>query len=66
MGSYYYLRLIVRMYMFEPRTEAPTPKVQLGVGLAIAISLIATLWLGVLPNVVLHYTQGAPTILAAH
>ncbi len=32
----------------------------------IAISLIATLWLGVLPNVVLHYTQGAPTILAMH
>ena len=23
MGSYYYLRLIVRMYMFEPRTEEP-------------------------------------------
>jgi len=66
MGSYYYLRLIVRMYMFEPRTAAPTPKVQLGVALAIAISLIATLWLGVLPNFVLHYTQGAPTILAAH
>lgn len=66
MGSYYYLRLIVRMYMFEPRTEAPAPKVQLGMALALAISLIATLWLGVLPNVVLHYTQGAPTILAAH
>ncbi|HVJ05023.1 MAG TPA: NADH-quinone oxidoreductase subunit N [Candidatus Saccharimonadales bacterium] len=66
MGSYYYLRLIVRMYMFEPRTETPTPKVQLGMGLAIAISLIATLWLGVLPNAILHYTQGAPTILASH
>jgi NADH-quinone oxidoreductase subunit N len=66
MGSYYYLRLIVRMYMFEPRTDAPAPRVQLGVALAIAISLIATLWLGVLPNTVLHYTQGAPTILAAH
>jgi NADH-quinone oxidoreductase subunit N len=66
MGSYYYLRLIVRMYMFEPRTESPAPKIGFGVGMAIAISLIATLWLGVLPNVVLHYTQGAPTILASH
>jgi NADH-quinone oxidoreductase subunit N len=66
MGSYYYLRLIVRMYMFEPRSDAPAPRVQFGVALAIAISLIATLWLGVLPNTVLHYTQGAPTILAAH
>jgi NADH-quinone oxidoreductase subunit N len=66
MGSYYYLRLIVRMYMFEPRTEEPAPRVRFGVGMAIAISLIATLWLGVLPNAVLHYTQGAPTILASH
>jgi NADH-quinone oxidoreductase subunit N len=66
MGSYYYLRLIVRMYMFESRTEDPAPPVRFGVGMAIAISLIATLWLGVLPNAVLHYTQGAPTILASH
>ena len=65
-GSYHYLRLIVRMYMFEPRTEEPAPSLHFGVGMAIAISLIATLWLGVLPNAVLHYTQGAPTILASH
>jgi NADH-quinone oxidoreductase subunit N len=66
LGSYYYLRLIVRMYMFEPSTDTPTPPVRFGVGMAIAISLIATLWLGVLPNVVLHYTQGAPSIIARH
>jgi hypothetical protein len=35
-------------------------------GMAIAISLIATLWLGVLPNAVLQYTQGAPTVLTSH
>jgi NADH-quinone oxidoreductase subunit N len=64
MGSYYYLRLIVRMYMFEPQTDAPLQPVRLGMKLAIAISLIVTLWLGVLPNEVLHYTQGVPTILA--
>ena len=66
MGSYYYLRLIVRMYMYEPRTADPVPQMRFGVSLAIAISLIATLWLGVLPNAILHYTQGAPTILANH
>ena len=66
LGSYYYLRLIVRMYMFEPRTEAPAPRVRFGMGMAIAISLLATLWLGVLPNAVLHYTQGTPTVLASH
>jgi NADH-quinone oxidoreductase subunit N len=66
MGSYYYLRLIVRMYMYEPQTAEPVPQMRFGVSLAIAISLIATLWLGVLPNAILHYTQGAPTILASH
>jgi len=66
MGSYYYLRLIVRMYMVEPQTDAPLQPVRLGMKLAIGISLIVTLWLGVLPNAVLHYTQGAPTILAGH
>jgi NADH-quinone oxidoreductase subunit N len=64
LGSYYYLRLIVRMYMYEPRTNAPAPPVRFGMGMALAICLIATLWLGVLPNAVLHYIQGAPTVLA--
>jgi NADH-quinone oxidoreductase subunit N len=62
MGSYYYLRLIVKMYMYEPLTAEPAPRIRFGVGAAIAISLLATLWLGVLPNSVLHYTQGAPSI----
>jgi NADH-quinone oxidoreductase subunit N len=62
MGSYYYLRLIVRMYMFDPQTEEPVRRVRFGVGMAIAISLLATLWLGLLPNTALRYTQGAPTI----
>jgi NADH-quinone oxidoreductase subunit N len=65
MGSYYYLRVIVRMYMYEPQTAEPAPPIRFGVGMAIAISLVATLWLGLLPNAVLHYTQGAPTILTS-
>jgi NADH-quinone oxidoreductase subunit N len=65
MGSYYYLRVIVRMYMYEPQTAEPAPPIRFGVGMAIAISLLATLWLGLLPNAVLHYTQGAPTILTS-
>jgi NADH-quinone oxidoreductase subunit N len=66
MGSYYYLRLIVRMYMYEPLTDAPVPPVRFGMAMALTISLLATLWLGVLPNAVLHYTQGAQTFLAIH
>jgi len=64
-GSYYYLRVIVRMYFYEPQTAEPAPKLNLGVGLAIAISLIATLWLGLLPNSILHYAQAVPTVLSA-
>ena len=60
----YYLRLIVRMYMHEPQSEAPVPPIRMGVGLAIALSLAATLWLGILPNTVLHYTQGTQTFLS--
>jgi len=57
LGSYYYLRLIVRMYFYEAETDAPTPRVGFGVVAAIAISLIAVLWLGLLPNRILHYAQ---------
>lgn len=64
MGSYYYLRLIVRMYMREPQTDAPVPPVRLGVALAICLSLVGTLWMGVLPNAILKFTQAAPSILA--
>ena len=64
-GSYYYLRVIVRMYFYEPQTAEPAPRLNVGVGLAIAISLIATLWLGLLPNSILHYAQAVPTMLSA-
>ena len=65
MGSYYYLRLIVRMYFYEPQTAEPAPRLRFGVAAAIAISLIAVLWLGVLPNSILHYAQEVPTLLSA-
>jgi NADH-quinone oxidoreductase subunit N len=64
MGSYYYLRVIVRMYFYEPQTAEPAPKIRFGVAAAIAICLVAVLWLGLLPNAVLHYAQGVPTLLS--
>lgn len=54
-ASYYYLRLIVVMYMREAREEVPVPAVPFGVGAALAISLVATIYLGVLPGRVLDY-----------
>jgi NADH-quinone oxidoreductase subunit N len=56
-GSYYYLRIIVMMYMREARKPVPVRPIPLGLGLALAISLISTLYLGLFPNRVLRYTQ---------
>jgi NADH-quinone oxidoreductase subunit N len=54
-GAYYYLRIIVVMYMREPQEEIPVAPIPLGVGSALAISLAATIYLGVLPGRVLEY-----------
>jgi NADH-quinone oxidoreductase subunit N len=54
-ASYYYLRLIVVMYMREARKEVPVSPVPVGLRIALAISLITTIYLGVLPGRVLDY-----------
>jgi NADH-quinone oxidoreductase subunit N len=56
-GAYYYLRIIVVMYMREARKPVPVTAVPFGLGLALAISVVATLYLGILPNRVLQYAQ---------
>jgi NADH-quinone oxidoreductase subunit N len=60
LGAYYYLRSIVMLYMREPRGEVPVSQVPVAAGLAIAMCVLATLCLGVLPGPVLDYaSQGA-------
>jgi len=54
-AAYYYLRVIVYMYMREERTEEPVARIPFGLGIGLAISLIATIYLGVLPGRVLDY-----------
>jgi NADH-quinone oxidoreductase subunit N len=54
-GAYYYLRIIVMMYMREPRGEVPVTPVPTTTKLAIAVCVLATLYLGVLPGRVLDY-----------
>ena len=53
-GAYYYLRIIVVMYMREARKEVPVSRISPGLGVALALSLVATLYLGILPNRVLQ------------
>ena len=56
-GAYYYLRIIVMMYMREPRGEVPVTPIPLGLGTALAISALATIYLGILPGRVLEYAS---------
>jgi len=56
-GAYYYLRIIVAMYMREARRQVPVSKVSFGLGAALAVSVFATIYLGVLPNRVLQMAQ---------
>jgi NADH-quinone oxidoreductase subunit N len=63
-GAYYYLRIIVVMYMREPRKEVPVSPVPVTLGLALAISVVATIYLGVLPDRILQFAQhSAQTML---
>jgi NADH-quinone oxidoreductase subunit N len=72
-GAYYYLRIIVAMYMRESRKEVPVSPVSPGLAVALVLSLVATLYLGILPNRVLQVardsaqqliqpTSGAPSV----
>jgi NADH-quinone oxidoreductase subunit N len=62
-ASYYYLRVIVFMYMREPRVDAPVTPIPAGLGLALALSLAVTIYLGVLPNRVLEYAGRSVELL---
>ena len=63
-GAYYYLRIIVMMYMKEPREEAPVAPVSLSLGVGLAVSVLLTLYLGILPGRVLDYAdEGAQQML---
>lgn len=56
-GAYYYLRIIVVMYMREPRHQVPVARVPAGLGFALAITLAATMYMGILPNRMLQFVQ---------
>ena len=62
-GSYYYLRIIVVMYMRESRKQVAVAPVPFALGLALLASLVATLYLGLFPDQTLRYTQDSATAL---
>jgi NADH-quinone oxidoreductase subunit N len=62
-GAYYYLRLIVLMYMREERVEVAVQPVSFGLGAALALTSVATIYLGVLPGHVLNYALASAKML---
>jgi NADH-quinone oxidoreductase subunit N len=54
-AAYYYLRIIVLMYMREPRGEVPVTRVPVATAIAVTVCVLLTLYLGVLPGRVLDY-----------
>jgi NADH-quinone oxidoreductase subunit N len=56
-GAYYYLKIIVVMYMREAREEIPVLPVPPALAVALAITLAATIYLGVLPGRILDFAQ---------
>jgi NADH-quinone oxidoreductase subunit N len=64
-AAYYYLRLIVVMYMREPKVETTVAPIPFGVSIALAITFLATLYLGILPDRVLKYASRSVSELAS-
>jgi NADH:ubiquinone oxidoreductase subunit 2 (subunit N) len=55
--------VIVFMYMREAREEIPVIPIPAGLGLALGLSLAATIYLGILPNRVLEYAGKSVDLL---
>ncbi len=54
-GAYYYLRIIVYMYMRDEREEIPMTRMPFGLAVALAMCLVFTIYMGVLPNQFIGY-----------
>ncbi|MGC1544969.1 MAG: NADH-quinone oxidoreductase subunit N [Candidatus Acidiferrales bacterium] len=65
-GSYYYLRVIIAMYFWEPSKDYTPTKVPLALVAALAIAAIGTLYLGILPSHVLDFARDAANSLNLH
>ncbi|MFZ3212654.1 MAG: NADH-quinone oxidoreductase subunit N, partial [Terriglobales bacterium] len=63
-AAYYYLRIIVLMYMRDPHAAAaPVQRVSAPLGVALALTVAATIYLGVLPGRVLDYASRGAALL---
>jgi NADH-quinone oxidoreductase subunit N len=65
-GAYYYLRVIIAMYFWEPSKDYTPSKVAPALVFAISTAAIGTLYLGILPSQVLHCAKVAADSLLLH
>jgi NADH-quinone oxidoreductase subunit N len=65
-GAYYYLRVIIAMYFWEPSKDYTPSKVAPALVVALAIAAVGTLYLGILPSHVLDFAKAAADSLNLH
>lgn len=58
-GSYYYLRVIVAMYMREPEREFPAGRIPFGVATVLSLAAAGTLYLGLFPSRLMAFAAQA-------
>jgi NADH-quinone oxidoreductase subunit N len=58
-GAYYYLRVVIAMYFWEPSKEYTPSKVAPALVFALSLAVLGTLYLGILPGRVLDYAHAA-------
>jgi NADH-quinone oxidoreductase subunit N len=64
-SAYYYLRLIIVMFFRERTTEWSAPHVPASLVLALVITVLGTLYLGLFPGRVLRVFQSRPAVTSA-
>lgn len=63
-SAYYYLRLIIVMFFRERTTVWTVPVIPLSIGIAIFVTVIGTLYLGLFPNRVLEVFRRPPPVMS--
>ncbi len=63
-GAYYYLRVIIAMYFWEPSKDYTPSKVAPALAFALVLAALGTVYLGILPGRVLDYANTAAQSLS--
>jgi NADH-quinone oxidoreductase subunit N len=64
-SAYYYLRLIIVMFFRERTTEWTPPRVPVAVAVALVITVLGVLYLGLFPDRVINVFQSKPVVVQA-